>query len=259
MNTPFTYSNYSTLRQCGAKFRFSCVDKLPQPPTVALEFGSALHAALNDSLTTQDSDSAINVFEAYWCGLDHGKFDYKNERLKELELTQAGVKFVANFTKKYAAKMKLIIGEKRLKKDWVYHTEDWTNSLTGAPIDQHEPIEGTPDALVEWNGQNVLLDFKSSAYNYDPLKSDISLQLNLYAWLLEENGYKVDSFCYFVFNKGTGSIQTPILIPYDRKKALAMIEEAVRYWKRNVEHFEKNPNACIIGKQICSFAGKCWK
>jgi hypothetical protein len=134
--------------------------------------------------------------------------------------------------------MRLIVGEERMKSG---------------------DKEGTPDALVEWNGQNVLLDFKSSAYNYLPEKSDISLQLNLYAWLLEENGYKVDSLCYFVFNKATGSIQTPILVPYDRKKALQMIEEAIIVWKREQWHYERNPNACIIGKGVCPYFGKCWK
>ena len=234
-NPPFTYSNYSTLRQCGRKFKYRCIDKLPTPRAVALEFGSALHAGLADALTTQDPDSAIDVFQAYWEGAK--SLDFSEERFKWNEMSNNGVKFVANFLKRYGSKMELIVGEKRMY------------GVTG---------EGTPDALVAWNGANVLLDYKSSAYNYHPLKSDISLQLNLYALLLEENGYKVDSLCYFVFNKGTGSIQTPLLIPFDRKKALEMRDEAILYWKREQGHFERNSNACIIGKQVCAFAGKCW-
>ncbi len=240
MTTPFTYSNYSTLRQCGRKFQYSVIEKLPQPSAVALEFGTALHAGLNEALTSGNSESSIDMFQAFWQA-SIPKLDFSEERYKAAEMETVGIKFCAGFLKRYGSKMKLIVGEQRFKGNY------------------GEEIEGTPDALVEWEGKNVLLDFKSSAYNYDPLKTDISLQLNLYAWLLEENGYKVDSVCYFVFNKASGSIQTPVQSPYNKEKALQMIGEAVAYWKREQGYFERNPNACVIGKQICPYASRCWK
>lgn len=243
MSTPFTYSNYSALRSCARKFRYSVVEKLPTPPQVHFEFGSALHAGLNSLLTDKDLEAAQDVFEAYWEGAI--KLDFAGDRYNHSAYRDMGNKFLANFARKYAKNMQLVIGEWRFFGQWLDH--------------EYTKLEGTPDALVEINGKNVLLDFKTSAYNYDPLKSDISLQLNLYAWLLTQNGYKVDQLCYMVFSKSTGSIQTPIFVDYDEKKALAMISEAVQYWKRNLGSDERNPNACMIGKSICPFSEKCWK
>lgn len=245
-----SYSNYSTLRQCGRKFKLNVLDKLPQPPAVALEFGTALHAGLNSSLVDHDEELAAITFETYWDSVV-SKLDFKDERLKADALREMGSKFCARFNNKYAKDMKLIVGERRMRyglRAYALETHPYENTT----------IEGTPDALVEWGGENVLLDFKSSAYAYLGIKWDISLQLNLYAWLLEENGYKVDSLAYVVFVKGTGSIQTIKKVPYVREKALQMISEMVSYWSRNKDHHERNPNACVIGKSVCPYATNCW-
>ena len=208
---------------------------------MALEFGSALHAGLNTALEAQDADSAMDTFEAYWDTCQDG-LDYKGERFSKEIYADMGRRFVANFHKRYASKMKLIVGEKRMH---------------GVYKDPYT-LEGTPDALVEYNGQNVLLDFKSSGYPYAAEKIDVSLQLNLYAWLLEENGYKVDAIAYAVFVKSNGSISTLKPIPYDKEKALQMIGDMVKYFVRNGNSFERNPNACIMGKIVCPYLEKCY-
>ncbi len=232
-----SYSNYSLLRTCGYKYKLKLVDGLQEPKAVAFEFGSAMHAGLRCVLETREVESAQDVFGAYW-NSSQKDLDYAGERFKKEDLESMGNKFIANFFKKYGKEMSLITGENRL--------------YAGS-------FEGTPDALVKWGGSNVLLDYKTSAYNYANEKTDVSLQLNLYAYLLEENGFKVDKLCYMVFCKGAGSIQTPVLVDYDRKKALTMLNEMVLYFKRNGGFFEKNPNACVMGKQVCAFYGKCWK
>jgi len=241
MSIPMTYSTYSTLHSCGQRFKFSVIDRLPQPAAVALEFGSAMHLGLNVVLTDRDLDAAQDAFSAYWAS-SKGKLNFKGERHGYTDLEQTGFRFLENFNKRLGKDMSLIVAEKRMY------------SKLG-----DLPIEGTPDALVEWNGRNVLLDFKTSAYNYDPCKTDLSLQLNLYAWLLEQNGHGVDELCYLVFNKGVGSIQTPYIVPYDSAKALAQIEEAVGYWKRNIGNYEKNTGSCVMGKYLCPYIEKCLK
>lgn len=238
-----SYSNYIALRRCGQFYKLSVLDKVPQPMNVNFEFGSALHAGLNTSLETKDAEAAMDVFQAYWESVAGKGMAY--ERHSHDQLAEMGVKFVSRFTSKYAKDMKLLTGEVRMK----------------APFSRELgllTLEGTPDALVEWNGKNVLLDFKSSAYNYEAEKSVVSLQMNLYAWLLEQNGYKVDDLCYVVFNKGTTTIQTPYCVPYDRDKALEMISDMVGFFLRNVGHYEKNPTACVMGKQVCAFFGRCF-
>jgi CRISPR/Cas system-associated exonuclease Cas4 (RecB family) len=235
-----SFSHYNLLRTCGQKFKLQVIDKLPTPGSHVFEFGSALHAGLNSVLETQELELSQDVFEGYWDSVSGKVSDY--ERHGPEQLKQMGVKFLATFFKKYAKDMKLVTGEKRLYAPW---TEETT-------------IEGTPDALVEWNGQNVLLDFKSSSYAYQDTKTDISLQLNLYAWLLEQNGYKVDAICYYVFNKSNGCIQTPYLVPYDKNKALSMIGNMVTFYIRNNGYYEKNASACSAYKVPCSYAELCW-
>lgn len=242
MKINISYSNYSLLRQCGQKYHLKIGQGLTESKAVPLEFGSALHAGLHSALETKDVEQSQDMFQTYWDSSQKG-LDYKNERYKYEELTQTGNKFVRRFIEKYAKGMEFIVGEKRMFGLWGSNTH----------------CEGTPDALVTWNGETVLLDYKSSAYNYLPEKHNISLQLNLYAWLLEKNGYKVDKLCYFVFNKATGSIQTPVLVKYDQKKCLQMINDMVSYFIRNKDGVEKNPNACIISKSVCSFYERCWK
>lgn len=239
--TGLSYSNYSMLRTCGQKYKLSVLDKVPQPMNVNFEFGSALHAGLKCALETKDPDAAMDVFIAYWDSVS-GKIPQYDRHGPEF-LREMGTKFVANFTRRYGSKMSLIVGEQRM-----YATE--ANGVA---------LEGTPDALVEFEGRNVLLDFKSSAYNYDDIKTHISQQLHLYAFLLEKNGFKVDALSYIVFNKGSGSIQTPYVVNYDNKVAEQMITEMVEYFKRNDGHYEKNPNACVMGKQVCAYVERCWK
>lgn len=246
----FSYSKYSTLAQCGQKFKLSYIDGVGTPSAAALEFGSAMHAGINTLLISKDVFEAQAVFEAYW-RTSHPKCDFTGERYGAEYLESTGHKFLSNFHKRLAKDMTLIVGEERLRG---LHTMPAERGFAISDV-----CEGTPDALVQWQGKNILLDFKTSAYNYDERKTDISLQLNLYAWLLEENGYKVDALCYLVFNKQTGGIQTPYIVAYDKKKALAMVGEALLTWNRNLGHYEKNPNACFMGKTACPHFDRCWK
>jgi CRISPR/Cas system-associated exonuclease Cas4 (RecB family) len=230
-----SYSNFSALRKCGEYYRLSVVEKVPQPLNPNFEFGSALHAGLNAVL---ERENGIHVFEAYWDTLSNKEIDYG--RFGHAYLRDIGAKFVERFERRLASKMRLIVGEKRMY----------------ALFEEIE-LEGTPDALVEWEGKNILLDFKSSAYNYEKTKTEISQQLNLYAYLLEQNGFIVDALCYIVFNKSAGSLQTPHIVQYDRKRAEGMIRDMVSYFLRNEGHHEKNFNACIMGTAICPYLELC--
>lgn len=261
MTVPLTYSNYSTLRSCGRRFKLQCIDLVPQPRAVALEFGSAMHAGLHDVLITKDVVSAHDVFEAFWNSPAIIGLDWAGERHSHGALEAMGLTFISNFHRRYGKDMTFLTGEQRLYAQYVW--QEGTPEEDGIQFNfAGANIEGTPDAMVEWNGKNVLLDFKTAAYNYLGEKLDTSLQLNLYAWLIEQNhkhGLLVNELAYVVFVKGTGSIQTLRTIPYDEKKALALINDMVTYWHRNNSNFEKNPNACLMGKYICPYFGKCWK
>lgn len=243
MSKGLSYSNYSLLRTCGMKYKLKVIDGLTEPTSVAFAFGSAMHAGLNTALETKDVEQAQDVFKAYWDSVQSG-LDYKGERYDAQAHEQMGYKFLANFTKKYASEMELLVAEKRAYK---------RATVTDVEVE----LEGTPDAIVKWRGKTILLDFKTSAYNYDAAKTEVSLQLNLYAQLVEPD-YLVDELCYFVFNKATGSIQTPAPVAFDREKSLQMVEDMVMYFLVNQKLLTRNPNSCIMGKQVCPFINKCW-
>lgn len=249
MNPPLTYSNYKLLRECGQRFKLRVIDGVPEPISVNLEYGSAIHAGLNTMLESHDKELAQEVFKSYWDNVRDKITDYGRHGPDELE--GMGYKFLANFEKRYGHAMQLVVGERRMKVSPVCY---------GPPIHDSRGIdaEGTPDALVKWGDKNVLLDFKTSAYNYTDLQTDTSLQLHFYAWLLEQNGYTVDELCYIVMNKATGGIQTPYRIAYDPKKAIDFINPMVDYWVRNIGKYEKNAAACSNYKTGCPFVERCF-
>lgn len=235
MSTGISFSNMSALHRCGQFYKLSVLEKVVQPLNVNFEFGRAIHAGVHAALEGLEGHE---IFSVYWDSLANKGLVY--ERFNHEQLKDLGEMLIATFQKKYAPKMKLIVGEER-----------FSTMLYGVKL------EGTPDALVEWEGQKVLLDFKTGAYNYPIEKTAISTQLHLYATLLVAAGYPVDSLAYIVFNKGTGCIQTPHVIPFSKNTAKELITEAVTYFLRNKNSFEKNRNSCIMGKQICPYLERC--
>jgi hypothetical protein len=233
----WSYSHYSALRKCGRYYQLSVIEKRPQDPNVNFEFGTAMHTGLHSSLNGGDADQAfIDAWnKVKWLDMAYQRHDWDT-------LGATGLKFLGTFRKKYGVNMKPLLLEKRLY----------------AKLGEIE-LEGTPDALVEWEGKNVLIDYKTSAYNYLFEKTPTSLQLYLYSFLLEQNGFKVDSICYFVFNKGTGTVQTPVIFDIDKEVREEMLKDLGVYIEKNSTTFSKNPLSCIQGSIVCPFINECYK
>ena len=232
----FSYSHYSALRKCGRYYQLSVIDKVPQDPNVNFEFGTAMHTGLYAQLQGQDASEAfIKAWELVkWKDIQYQRHDWDT-------LGAMGLKFLNTFSKKYAPNMQVITAEKRLY----------------AKFGELE-FEGTPDALVSWNGKNVLLDYKTSAYNYLFEKTPTSLQLYLYSFLLEQNGFHVDSICYIVFNKGASTVQTPIVFDIDKGEREDMLQNMGIYISKNSGDFTKNPLSCVQGSVVCPYYAKCY-
>lgn len=237
MKMGISYSHYSALRKCGRYYKLSVVDKIPQEPNVNFEFGTAMHSGLYSELSGEDSDDAfIKAWQkSKWLDIKYQRHDWDT-------LGAMGLKFLSTFRKKYALNMKLIVAEKRLY----------------AKLGEIE-FEGTPDALVEWDSKNVLIDYKTSAYNYLFEKTPTSLQLYLYSFLLEQNGYKVDAICYFVFNKGATTVQTPVIFDIDKDIRNEMLHDMGVYLEKNLGDYSKNPLSCVSGSFVCPYINECYK
>lgn len=235
--TSWSFSHYSLALQCLRKYKYVCVDKIiPDVPERGdLVFGSALHSAINACLTGEDGPS---TFEIYWSSYQDKEIEYGRYGWKEL--AKLGAEFMRKFAKYHAPKYEFILGEKRL-----YAKYKSVN------------LEGSPDALTKYNGEITLADWKTSGYNY-PQEKTTSMQLNLYAFLLLENGYSVENLQYLVFNKGTGSIQN-LTWKFSKDKMLEYLDSMADYCYdfQNRLTFPKNINACLNFNRPCEFYEIC--
>lgn len=240
--TKFSFSHFSLALSCLRKYQYVVIEKLQEPQNEHFAFGSALHAAMHASL---ENENAYDVFRMYWESevpkiAEFGRFPPD-------ALLEIGLGFIEKFEKRYKPKMKVIQLETKLH-----------GNIGG--ID----IEGTPDAVVEYDGVKTLIDFKTTGYNYDKDKAKSSLQLRLYTALLAQNGVFVDQVMFLPFVKSTGGIQNPIIEPVDAESNNLLFAEFVEYAKMLGDTIEKqktlmrNPASCIMGKSKCHFYDKCW-
>lgn len=71
---PFSYSQYAKHKRCGLQYKFSYIDKLPEPSSAAMSRGSMLHDAM-EALALGKSDllpTAINQFQQWLLELREG-------------------------------------------------------------------------------------------------------------------------------------------------------------------------------------------
>lgn len=242
----WSYSAYSSALSCLRKYKYCYIDKVvPEGPDSGdLIFGSALHSAINASLTGQDGQA---TFELYWSSYKEKEVEYG--RFKWADLSKIGAEFIRKFERFFVPSLKLQFAEKRL------HSE-----FLGVRLD------GQPDFIGEFNGVRTLADWKTSSSNYSPNKSDVALQLYLYAYLAIKNGLgPIDQLAYFVFNKGTGSIQTPLVWKFEHDKMLQALNAMTSYariFQGEVKYlsdagYPQNWNSCLDYNRKCSYYNFC--
>lgn len=236
----WSYSAYSAAAKCLQYYKLVYIDKLVPDSLESgdLAFGSAMHSALNSIL---QGDSGEEIFNLYWDSYKEKEIEYG--RFKWQELRELGLNFCSKFSRLQAKKYELESAEIRLYGEY-----------------KGIELEGQYDFVGKYNGRTSLRDFKTSGYNYDKSKSDIALQLNLYAYLyLQFGSTKLDTLGYTVLNKGTGSIQD-LTWDFDEKKMYEHLDNMVDYCA-NIEKrttHPKNPNSCQMGSFKCSMFEKCW-
>lgn len=239
----YSYSDYSAALSCFRRYKLLKVDSIV--PNVAdsgdLLFGTAMHAAINAALR---SDDAQGVFDLHWNGaaeqdnVAYGRFNWP--QLKEL-----GSTFIRKFGERYAKDFRPQVMEQRLYSEY-----------------KGIKLEGTPDFLGKYKSDLVVVDWKTSSQNYDKQRAAVGLQLWLYAYLATTAlDFKPQKLVYLVFNKATGSVQTPVMVDFSASKMLDILDNMVHYLKLvDVETvFPKNLNACIVGAQRCPFWKECHK
>lgn len=183
-----------------------------------------MHSAINSIWNGEDGEE---VFAMYWDSYAGKELQYS--RFKYDQLREMGLKFCANFARKYADKYKLEKAEVRLHGEY--------NGVT---------LNGQFDFYGTLDGKLSLLDLKTAAYAYPVEKKYVALQLNLYAYLAIQNGYEPpEQLGYIVLNKGGGSIQAPLIWEFNKFKCEEFVANMAEHCRLfdTLTSFPKNPNA----------------
>lgn len=208
-----------------------------EPLSAELAFGSALHSAINACLTEECDEQEL--FLTYWNSyenLEYGRFNHH-------EMMLIGLTLLKKFRKAYKPRLVPHTMEVRLYSEY-----------------KGIKLEGTMDYVGDYDGVLTLFDWKTTTYPYNKDKALNSLQLYLYAYLCQESlGVTPKQLGYLPFVKPTAAIQTPIIIPFENNKMLAMLNDMVEYVKTMSKEYPRNPNSCIQGKMVCPFFDRCWK
>lgn len=246
-DTSWSYSKYSSALSCLRKYKHVYIDKLQGDESGDLEFGTAIHSAINATLEGEDGEL---TFSTHWESLKGKEMAYG--RFKHGELWEIGLDLVRKFSKMHAPKFTPFKMEQRLY-----------GAYKGIKL------EGTGDFYGDYERVPSLFDWKTAGYPYKQEKGLTALQLYLYAYLgIKELGYTPKQLAYLPLVKSgkdargklTGSIQKPIIIPFDERVMYEMLDEMLAYLEK-LEHngtYPRQPNSCIMGNIVCPFINKCW-
>lgn len=240
----FNYSAIVAYRKCNTYFKHTYLDKTPSPeaPSGDVQFGQAIHLAIEAYLSGDDGTLQFDVF---WDlekskGNAYGRFGWD-------ELKDQGHRLLDLFQRRH------------LKKFEVYQLEQ---RLYGSYKDIK--FEGTPDFIGKFEGVNSVVDFKTAGYKYHKDKIKVAEQLYLYAYMAETVlGYKVDQLVYFPLVKGsTPSIQNPLIVKYTQEDATKVLEDLYIDANRMLlaqekKVFTKNRQSCIVGSMRCNMFDIC--
>ena len=116
--------------------------------------------------------------------------------------------------------------------------KEWRNSRKGLWFEDKESniLHGGIDNIMisKANNKLIVLDYKTRGF---PLKEDTHEhyqdQLNIYSFLLEKLGYKVEDFAYLLFYHPKEVLETgEVVFNTDLKKMKVSSEDAEKLWKK---------------------------
>lgn len=221
----WSYSAYSSALNCLYCFHQQYILEKKQEglESADLVFGTSIHSAVN---SIWSGENGLDVFNLFWGTQNPAQLEYT--RFQYDELATMGAKFCNRFQNKYADRFKMQRGELRLH-----------GAYNRVKLNGQFDFYGTLDDKLS------LLDLKTSAYNYPLDKRLTALQLNLYAYLLMQNGFKApEQLGYVVLVKGSTTIQAPLVWDFDEAACTKFVDEMTQYCKMfsGIKTFPSNPN-----------------
>lgn len=206
-----------------------------------LEYGSAIHLALNDILI---GGNGLDIFEIYWASVSS---DLPKSRLGKEELHEVGLEHLRKFKKMHQHHFKPVFMEERLF----------------MKLPAYE-LEGTPDFVGQYKDILSIVDFKTAGYRYDKNKIICEEQLSLYSSLVIHN-LKITPIqkVYVVFIKDPKAPSIQIIKKELTSNDIASTLENINRVIHNINQcdktgYYKDTSNCIRGKLVCPYLNKCF-
>lgn len=237
----FYYSKIDVAYNCYRKYYLQFIEKVPIdfPGSADLEFGTAMHAALQGYLEGNDG---LKIFKLYWDSIGEQKLMYG--RFNWQQLKDTGEKQLERFVRLH------------MKHFEPYKLEERLYGTIGG-----EHFEGTADFIGNYKGVPSIVDWKTSRDKYPASKLQVSEQMYGYAHLAKQClDYDVKQLVYMVFVKWDGSIQKPMVLELTKEKLesmIANIEIMINDLKTRTE-WPANRNSCLKGQYKCDMFRICY-
>jgi RecB family exonuclease len=168
MKRKVSYSSMSTFNECGLKYKFNYIDKIPQKPKHFFSFGKSVHSALEymySSMACPDLDNVLESLDQAW--VSEG---YKDQAA-EVKAKKDAYKMLTMYHAKHAS-------------GWVAPI---ANELKFDITVDHVRVTGFIDRIdIEGNGLHVL-DYKTGQ-SLDVERINADEQLTMYQMAVEELG-----------------------------------------------------------------------
>lgn len=221
-----SYSQIDNYRRCPRRFYNTYGLKQWGEGTTALKFGSLVHEKIADLLINR-------------------KFNISDKELQEAGLTKPdGVKTLVS--RAMLGLEELRIDTKRIAKEDIEFTL------------KYGKFKAKIDLLGFANDEPVIVDWKTTSWEYDEHKILSSWQLISYAWVYWKNRKEIPTTAYITLDKRSYTIKV-YSIRYDVEDflefehILGAVESGIKYG-----YFPKNESGCHMYGGTCMFYDKCW-
>lgn len=234
----FRYSSISTFQDCPQRFKLQYLDLVPQPGPESgdLIFGTAIHAAIKVAF---EGDDPVAFFEMYWGSVDPSK--YRWTRYDHKALFDVGCKLLSKWHRLHF---------RHYTPTHVEHTV----SFSYAGVD----FEGTPDFIGLYKGVLSVVDWKTSASDYDKRKALVDAQTWLYVHAARVvHGLETKQVVYAPLVKYGEKVQNPICVPVTETKLKSMLDNAVMVCRdiSTRTDWPRNGRNCLY----CPYYEHCYK
>lgn len=250
----WSVSRLQTIFSCGRKYRFKYVDRIEEPPTVALAFGSAVHECIADMyMNNRWDDTYMQRLWAYKWQEKQAGIDWDTVKERKSNRDKKGVEILESF-RETSADDDWYALETHFRYDPTYFSQHragiWNPPMLRGTFDKVMRLRGLTGDFEGYNGRLAVIDYKTSKNPPDPLLLRVDPQLTIYHRAAHE--MLGEDVVLAIHHLPTNTLHFTERTEKDMDAVLDMIREGVS--RVNNKKFERNISyACkwCAFKEIC--------